>query len=181
MWDQDIYIKTWNFASDAHKHQFMPGSDIPYINHIGLVTMEAMTAIALSNSTAIQHPDLVVKCALLHDAIEDTTVTFNEISKTFGEQTAQGVWALTKNETLPTKREQMLDSLTRIKQQPLEIGMVKLADRITNLQTPPSHWTKEKINYYRDEAILILNELGNCNEYLANRLAEKIENYITYC
>ena len=187
MWDQNQYIKAWNFASDAHSKQFMPGRDIPYINHIGLVAMEVMAAISQPQTDQmalyqpITKPNLAVTCALLHDTIEDTTVSFNEIVENFDEAIAYGVLALTKDTDLPTKQAQMLDSLQRIKQQPLEIGMVKLADRITNLQPPPHYWTKEKIKRYRDEAQVILDTLGCCNEYLAQRLAEKIKNYHQYC
>jgi hypothetical protein len=187
MWQQDIYIEAWNFASKAHCKQFMPGSDIPYINHIGLVTMEVISALAQPKTERIQHyqpikfQNLAVVCALLHDTIEDTTVTFEDIETTFNQYFAQGVLALTKNTNLPTKREQMLDSLARIKEQPLEISMVKMADRITNLQPPPHYWTKEKINNYREEAQLILDELGKANEYLAQRLDEKIKHYKKYC
>ena len=191
MWDQEQYIKAWGIASSAHNTQFMQGSvagsKIPYINHISLVTMEVMSAIAQSQTEKeslyqpITDPDLAVVCALLHDTIEDTEVTFDDIIESFDETIAQGVLALTKNTNLPTKREQMLDSLARIKAQPLEISMVKLADRITNLQPPPHYWSKEKINNYREEATLILEELGNANEYLAHRLANKIEAYQQYC
>jgi (p)ppGpp synthase/HD superfamily hydrolase len=38
--------------------------------------------------------------------------------------------------------------------------MVKLADRITNLQPPPGYWDAEKIERYREEGRAILNELG---------------------
>ncbi|WP_435525875.1 hypothetical protein [Chryseobacterium indoltheticum] len=54
---------------------------------------------------------------------------------------------------------------------------VKLADRITNLQRPPHFWSAEKIKKYKEEAITILNELNGGNEYLENRLREKIKNY----
>ncbi len=187
MWDQDLYIKAWNFASNAHSKQFMPGSDIPYVNHIGLVAMEVMSAICQKKKKKmalyqpIKNANLAVVCALLHDTIEDTAVSFNDIVKHFDETTAYGVLALTKDKRLPSKQEQMLDSLQRIKQQSLEIGMVKLADRITNLQPPPHYWTPKKINNYRNEAQTILDTLGHTNEYLAQRLADKIKNYQQYC
>ena len=179
VWSQETYIKAWNFASNAHKKQFLPGSEIPYINHIGLVVMEVMSAICYTST--IEQPNLAIVCALLHDTIEDTSVCFDEIHATFGEQIAQGVLALTKNTKLATKREQMLDSLTRIQQQPLEISMVKMADRITNLQQPPQHWTIEKITSYKEEAQIIHQALFSANDYLAQRLASKIQNYIKYC
>ncbi len=76
-WSQDLYLKAWNFASNAHKDQKLPGSDIPYINHIGSVAMEVMAAIAQSSSVA--NPDLAVQCALLHDTVEDTRTTYEQV------------------------------------------------------------------------------------------------------
>jgi len=177
-WDQEKTIKAWNFASMAHNGQCVPGTKIPYINHIGIVAMEAMAAITHSNHIA--SPDLLVSCALLHDTIEDTDVSVDEIEQEFGTDVANGVLALSKDATLPTKAEQMRDSLRRIKLEPKEVWMVKLADRITNLQPPPKHWDKAKIVTYREEAACILAALGAANQYLADRLSNKINNYQRY-
>ncbi len=178
IWNPDIYIKAWHFASHAHQGQQMPGSELPYINHIGNVAMEAMATIAQSDE--IEQPDLLVQCALLHDVIEDTDCRFADVEAEFGLVVANGVLALSKDESLPTKRDQMVDSLNRIKAQPPEVWMVKMADRITNLQSPPHYWNREKIKAYQDEARLILAELGAANAYLAGRLEQKIENYTQY-
>lgn len=178
IWNQDTYLKAWNFASTIHLGQTIPGSDVSYINHLGLVTMEATAAIA--NNQQVQNPNLLIQCALLHDSIEDTPTTYQEIKKEFGSDVADGVLALTKNTTLPTKAEQMNDSLYRIRQQPKEIWMVKLCDRITNLQPPPKHWDTDKMARYRDEAHSILNQLGEADPFLAQRLQEKIDGYVQY-
>lgn len=177
-WNQDKYIKAWNFASLVHNGQQVPGTEIPYINHIGLVAMEAMTAIAQSDE--ISSPDLLVLCAMLHDTIEDTGSSFEDISSEFGIKIANGVMALSKDKKLSTKKQQMADSLQRIKKQPKEVWMVKLSDRITNLQPPPKHWDKAKITSYKNEAITILNVLGVSNKYLAERLRFKIDEYQKY-
>jgi guanosine-3',5'-bis(diphosphate) 3'-pyrophosphohydrolase len=58
---------------------------------------------------------------------------------------------------------------------------VKLADRITNLQPPPQHWSIEKITDYHKQAVLIAASLKGGNEYLENRLQEKISDYSKYC
>ncbi len=71
----------------------------------------------------------------------------------------------------------MRDSIERLLTQPYEVQMVKLADRITNLSTPPNHWDNDKIKFYLKESSLILSCLKNSNIYLAKRLEEKIENY----
>ncbi len=178
IWDQEKYIKAWNYASHAHIGQYMPGTEVPYINHIGNVAMEVMSAIAETKS--IGNPDLLVQCALLHDTIEDTSSTYDDINETFGVDVADGVAALSKDKSLPTKSEQMDDSIQRILKQPLEIWMVKLSDRITNLQPPPAHWDKLKIEQYRNEAVFILNSLGEADQFLADRLKSKINDYVQY-
>lgn len=55
--------------------------------------------------------------------------------------------------------------------------MVKLADRITNLQTPPHHWTAPKSEAYRKEARRIHTELAEACPVLGPRLARRIERY----
>lgn len=177
IWNQDNYQKAWNFASRIHNNQTLPGSEIPYINHLGLVAMEAMAAVAHG---AIENPDLLVQCALLHDAIEDTATTFDDILESFSREVADGVLALTKNDKLTTKREQMIDSIQRIKKQPREVWMVKLCDRITNLQAPPAHWDKNKIASYQNEAQLIVDELGGASVFLSKRLSVKILDYVQF-
>ncbi len=174
---QELYLKTWNFSSKAHAGQTLPGSDLSYLNHIGNVTMEVMAAIS---TIPVENPDLSIQCALLHDVIEDTNVTCEQVKAEFGETVASGVQALTKNNYLPTKQERMQDSLDRIMNEPKEIWIVKLADRITNLQPPPHNWKKEKIETYHQEAILIHQSLGGAHAILSERLGQKIKNYQSY-
>jgi (p)ppGpp synthase/HD superfamily hydrolase len=172
---QDLYTKAWNFASDAHKGQKVPGSCLPYITHVGNVVMEVMSAIVMSDS--VNNPDLSIQCALLHDVLEDTQVTYEQLKSEFGQDVADGVLALSKASNLTNKAERMQDSLNRIRKQPVEVWMVKLADRITNLQPPPHHWTKDKIRQYYIEALEIHSALGSANESLSSRLLDKINAY----
>lgn len=173
LWSQDLYQKAIRFAGEAHGEQRIPGSDLPYVIHISNVCMEVMAAVCRGEA---DNPDLAVQCALLHDTVEDAGITFETIKKVFGKDVADGVQALTKNSGLE-KKLRMRDSIERIKLQPREIWMVKLADRITNLQPPPGHWTSEKIIDYRNEAEFILEELGSASVTLKVRLAQKIQNY----
>ena len=180
-WSQDVYVKAWDFATLAHHGQTyggpVEGQQFDYINHVGSVAMELIWAL---NNTPEADGNLAIQCALLHDTIEDTEVTYEQVASIFGTDLAEGVKALTKNESLPTKHEQMLDSLERIKMQPVEIWMVKLADRITNLSAPPFDWTKEKKIKYREEALLIHSELHTANSHLSERLISRIDNYQKY-
>lgn len=174
-WSQDLYFKAYWFAAEAHNGQLLPDTTLPYIVHPGMVCMEVMAAL---QAEAGHQADLAVPCALLHDVLEDTTITYETLKTEFGEQVAEGVLALSKDRSLP-KTKQMDDSLRRIRLQPREVWMVKLADRINNLRTPPAHWTAEKKAQYREEAVRILEALQEASPLLAERLREKIAGYGT--
>lgn len=175
-WSQESYIKAYKFAAITHHGQKIPGTKIPYIQHLSFVSMEIITAL---NEEKERDGNLAVQCSILHDVIEDIKITFEQIKSGFGEDVANGVLALTKDKSLP-KESQMVDSLQRIKEQPQEIWMVKLGDRISNLQPPPHHWTQERITKYREEAIVIYQDLKDASPCLASRLNDKIEHCKTF-
>mgnify|MGYP002629670150 CR=1 FL=1 len=175
--DQDRWVAAWRFAAAAHAPQRFPGTDLPYLLHLGMVAMEVKAAIAAEPG---RNGDLAVLCALLHDTVEDTPVTQDDLAVRFGPAVAAGVGALTKNAELP-KAERMPDSLRRIRDQPHEIWMVKLADRITNLQTPPTGWSVDKVRRYRHEAVAIRDALGAASPFLLTRIELKITAYEEHC
>jgi (p)ppGpp synthase/HD superfamily hydrolase len=167
IWRQDAYRQAYRFAAAAHNGQLLPGTELPYVVHVTLVAMEIIAAFQYEND---HDAELAVQCALLHDVIEDTATTYNEINEAFGPRVADGVSALSKDGRLD-KADQMADSLRRIRTQPREIGMVKMADRITNLHPPfPSHWDRRRIDAYRQEAAAILSALAESSPYLAARM-----------
>ena len=172
---QSLYQKAIKFAAAKHaaQNQTIPGTNLPYVVHLSNVAMEILIASFHSENFDL---GFAVQVALLHDTLEDTSTTFEELETKFGVEIAKGVLALTKNEKLP-KEEQIKDCLKRIKLLQSEVWAVKLADRITNLQPPPPHWSKERKINYRDEARLIVSELRDGNEYLGRRLEGRIEEY----
>ena len=175
-WSQEIYTKAYRFAAEAHNGQLFPGTELPYIMHASFACMEVMAALVHEPE---RDGNLAVQCALLHDVIEDTKVSYEDVKGGFGTAVADGVLALTKDKNLP-KPQQMADSLRRIREQPHEIWLVKLADRITNLAEPPHYWTREKKERYQQEAILIHAALHEASPYLSQRLLEKIDAYTAY-
>ena len=167
------WLAAWHFAAEAHNTQKVPGTELPYLKHLGMVTMEVFSAHAIE---PIGNLGLAAQCAILHDTIEDQGVAHADLVKRFGQPVADGVLALSKNPDLP-KSEAMADSLHRIRQQPTSVWCVKLADRISNLHGAPGHWTVEKRANYRAEAQQILDALGTAHRSLAGRLAAKISAY----
>ncbi len=173
-WDQEKYVVAYRFAADAHRTQTVTGRpDLPYIIHPSLVSMEVMAALQAESGL---DGNLALQCALLHDVVEDTDISANEIEAMFGKSVAMGVMALSKDKSLD-KSERMGDCLRRIREQPREVWMVKLADRITNLQPAPSNWSRQKIEEYRLESVQTLDALGEASSLLANRLRERIQTY----
>lgn len=171
---QELYQKAMRFAGEKHANQLVPGSKANYLLHISTVCMEVILAHKHEDDFDL---NLAMQAAILHDTIEDTDTSYEEVEENFGSDVAQAVSALSKDKQLPTKREQMEDSLDRILALSKEVGIVKMADRISNLQGPPYHWGNEKATAYREEAKLIHQKLGQNHAYLRNRLWEKIEAY----
>jgi len=150
-WSQEKYVASLKYAGAAHLGQKVPGSDLPYVVHVAMVAMEVIAALQAEDGL---EGDLAVQCALLHDVIE--------------------------SHLIKSKIEKMADSLARVKEQPREIGMVKLADRIVNLQPPPAHWSAEKRSKYLEEAIQIHEAAKSSSSFLADRLLKKISEYQAY-
>ncbi|WP_281234178.1 HD domain-containing protein [Flavobacterium gelatinilyticum] len=175
---QSAYQKTIIFATIKHleNNQTITDSELPYVIHLSNVAMEILIA---SGQTDQFNLLFATQVALLHDTLEDTNTTFEELEREFGTEVAEGVSALTKNAALP-KEEKMPDSLNRISKLRKEVWAIKLADRITNLQKPPKTWDDLKRRKYKEEAAVILEKLKGGNAYLENRLKAKIEEYEQY-
>ena len=174
-WSPEAWLAASRFAADAHRGQLVPGTDVPYLLHVTSVAQEVAVAIAQEGGDG----DLAVQCALLHDTMEDCGIARADLLSCFGVKVADGVAALTKRDG-PSKEERMVDSLARILLQPREVWMVKLADRVTNLQPPPPHWTAQKCARYRAEAGLIGSTLGAASPCLSGRLQAMMEAYMPY-
>ncbi len=174
MQTSDLVNKALLFAAHAHNGQLRPGSTLPYLVHLSDVALEVATALMVEPGRDVT---LALCCALLHDVLEDTNTDEATLEAHFGPVVVGGVRALTKDPSLPAT-ERMTDSLRRIQQQPYEVWLVKLADRISNLSTPPpAYWSPERISAYCAEAELILATLSPASPYLTARLRNRIDQY----
>jgi (p)ppGpp synthase/HD superfamily hydrolase len=179
LWDQDLYKRALDFAAAAHGEQKVPGSGVPYVVHLTKVAAEVLWASQSDASDAFD-VDLAMACALLHDTMEDAGVTRESLEREFGAAVADGVQALTKDERLP-KSTRMDDSLRRIRLQPKAVWVVKLADRVTNLEPPPPGWSLEKRRAYLEEGARILATLRGASPALEARLDAKSRAYEAHC
>ncbi len=170
-WDQDAFKQALDFAAHAHGEQRMKGSGLPYVVHVVKVATEVM---AVDDGTF--DATFALQCALLHDCMEDCGVSLAQLQAHFGPAVAEGVEALTKDPAVP-REARMADTLRRIGAQPREVQLVKLGDRITNLEPPPPQWTIEKRREYLAEAQTIYDALSGAHAGLAARLQEKMDAY----
>ncbi len=168
----DLFHKALRLASWAHHGQITKFGD-PYITHPTAAAYEVTAAIMAGEKANL---DLAVVTALLHDVVEKSDITIKDIKKDFGKAVAEGVSAMTKNIELP-KSEQLRDSLIRILDQPKEIAMAKLADRISSMLPPPPEWEASKIETILENAKMIEQMLGESSRYLSKRLQNRIKCY----
>lgn len=168
----DLFHKALRLAAWAHYGQVTKFGD-PYITHPTAASYELLAAQAAGEDFDI---DLAVVTALLHDVVEKSDVTIKSIRKDFGQAVAEGVAAMTKNESLP-KEEQLRDSILRILDQPREIAMAKMADRISSMLPVALEWNADKIATILGNAEMIHRMLGEASPFLAKRLEKKIRLY----
>ncbi|MEW8315826.1 MAG: HD domain-containing protein [Candidatus Thiodiazotropha endolucinida] len=156
-------IKTLAFATQKHRHQRRKDIEAsPYINHpITLVDI-------LVNEGDITDPDTLI-AALLHDTIEDTDATVEEIEAEFGQAIAEIVMEVTDDGNLPKLERKAL----QIKHAPAlsyKAKLVKLADKIANLRdidrSPPAGWTLQRSQAYFDWAKEVIDGLRGTHETL---------------
>ena len=158
-----LFIDALAFA--AHKHREQRRKNVaasPYINH----------PIALADVLVHEGgvTDIPVLCtAILHDTVEDTETTFDELAARFGDEIAAMVREVTDDKAHPKERRKQL----QIEHAPhLSHGarLVKLADKICNLRDvaddPPAHWSRERRLEYFDWAKRVINGLRGANPKL---------------
>lgn len=122
--------KAFQASSNAHAGQHRVSGD-PYITHPLEVAM-IIADLEMDTSSII--------AALLHDTIEDTTFTQEEITKEFGDEVAMLVIGLTKLEKLKfqTRQEQQAENLRKMflaMSKDIRVILIKLADRLHNMRT----------------------------------------------
>ena len=128
--DIALIEKAYSFAAHAHGTQ-MRASGEPYITH-PLEIAEMLTEYKLGETSIIT--------ALLHDTVEDTSVTLDDVKKEFGEEVAglvDGVTKLTKLEgkTESSKQAENFRKLLLALSEDIRVLLIKLADRLHNMRT----------------------------------------------
>ncbi len=175
MFSQDEYLKVLDYAVSAHKEEKDNKNNVDIV-HVTSVAMEIINACEKSKLDE-EKANLAISCALLHNIIDDTKKSYDDLYVDFSDSIANGVEALSINKSLDTKQEQLRNSIEMLLEQPYEVQMVKLADIIINISTANMFKNNNDKKAYIKEASFILSCLKNSNIYLSNRLEEKIQTY----
>jgi guanosine-3',5'-bis(diphosphate) 3'-pyrophosphohydrolase len=151
-----LLLKALAFAAHKHRDQRRKDAEAsPYINH------PIALADVLVNEGGVT--DVEVLCAaLLHDTVEDTATTHQELVDAFGPRIARIVAEVTDDKSL-SKAERKRLQVEHAATLSCEAKLVKLADKTCNLRDvaghPPAHWDLQRRREYFDWAKSVVDGL----------------------
>lgn len=135
--DKDIISRAYKYASEAHEGHLRKSGE-PYMIHTAAVALK-LAEMGMGPRT--------IAAGLLHDTIEDTTVTSEDIRKEFGDEILFLVEGVTKLSSVryygADRHNESLRKLFVATSQDIRVLIIKLVDRLHNMQTL-EHVTPEK-------------------------------------
>jgi guanosine-3',5'-bis(diphosphate) 3'-pyrophosphohydrolase len=158
-----ILLRAARFAAEKHRGQQRKGSTKePYINH------PLEVASLLANIGQVEDVDILL-AGLLHDTIEDTGTTAEEIIGLFGERACGFVLEVTDDKDLPKQRRKELQ-VVHAPHMSFEAKNVKLADKISNcrdvIENPAMDWDLARRRDYVQWGLDVVRGLRGANENL---------------
>lgn len=151
------------FAAEKHKFQCRKGeAAVPYINH------PIQVARLLSEVGNELDTNLLVS-AILHDTIEDTKTSENEIKELFGPEVLSVVKEVSDDKKLSKaeRKQKQIDSASSLS---MKAKKLKLADKIVNVRDmtldPPAKWSPERKLKYINWAEAVVNNIRGTNQLL---------------
>nr|XP_011448343.2 guanosine-3',5'-bis(diphosphate) 3'-pyrophosphohydrolase MESH1 [Crassostrea gigas] len=162
-------IRCSNFAAIKHKDQRRKDEEkTPYINHpIGVANI-------LTEEAGIADV-AVIQAALLHDTVEDTDTTFEEIQALFGEEVTGIVKEVTDEKNLPklVRKQKQIEHAPHAS---YKAKLVKLADKLYNLRDlnrcTPVGWSQERVTEYFQWAHKVVEGLKGTNQPMEDSLQQ---------
>ena len=128
--DREIIYKAFNYAKEAHKDQHRASGEPYFIHPCAVATI--LINLGMDAST--------VAAAFLHDVIEDTAVTAEDIKNTFGEEILELVQGVTKLDMIvfTSQEEEQAENFRKIfvaMAKDIRVIIIKLADRLHNMRS----------------------------------------------
>ena len=161
-----LVLRAAHFA--AHKHRDQRRKDVratPYINH------PLELAHLLSSEGGVTDP-AVLAAALLHDTIEDTQTSYEELRSEFGLRVADIVIEVTDTKFLGKRARKRLQ-IEKAGRSSAGAKHVKIADKLCNLRdilaSPPKAWSLKRKQEYFDWAKAVVDRVRDANPRLARK------------
>jgi guanosine-3',5'-bis(diphosphate) 3'-pyrophosphohydrolase len=164
-------IRALSFASVKHRKQRRKDAESsPYINH------PIAVASVLSTECAMADEQILV-AAILHDTVEDTETTFDELGELFGAAVMELVRELTDDKTLSKEERKRLQILHAHTASP-GAKQLKIADKICNIRdiqaNPPAGWSLQRRRDYIEWSIQVVDACRGVNPCLERAFDEAL-------
>ena len=161
----ELVLQAAAFAAEKHRNQRRKDEEAsPYINHpiqLAYILVQA----------DIEDP-VVLAAALLHDTIEDTNTTLDELEIVFGYEITNIVAECSDDKRL-TKLERKQAQVDHAAHISHKAKLVKLADKIANVSdmngAPPAGWSQERKREYYDWAKQVVDRMRGTHAVLESR------------
>ena len=169
--DISLFLKAIKFSAEKHRNQRRKDERAsPYINHPIEVANVLWTIGDIYDLTTIVG-------ALLHDTIEDTNTTHEEILSNFGEDILALILEVTDDKSLP-KQERKLKQIEKASLISRRAKQLKLADKICNINDianfPPRNWSWQRRVDYLEWADAVIAGLRGVNVKLETYFDEAL-------
>jgi len=168
--NSNLVINAAVFAADKHKYQRRKGfNQVPYINH--------PLKVAKLLSECGEHEENLIIAAILHDVIEDTDATKDEIAEKFNPEVSNIVLEVTDDKEMPYAIRKDLQ-VKRAPNLSFAARKLKVADKICNIRdilTYPLDWSTERKLSYLDWAKQVVSGCRNLNPELDRIFDETVE------
>jgi (p)ppGpp synthase/HD superfamily hydrolase len=156
----DTLIDALHFAAQRHRDQRRKDTAAsPYVNHL-------IEVLHLLWQQGDIRDEAILAAGLLHDTVEDTETSPEELAERFGTEVRDLVLEVTDDKALP-KAERKRLQIEHASHKSPEAACVKLADKSANVyditHTPPSDWSQERLLAYLDWAEAVVANLPPAN------------------
>ncbi len=170
--DLSCIITALSFAAHKHRDQRRTDKDAsPYINH-PIALAQILTDAGITDAATLS-------AAILHDVIEDTETTVDELRTAFGDEICDLVMEVTDDKSLPKDVRKRLQ-IEHAHLSSDKAKLVKMADKIANLRDqatcPPANWSLERRQTYFDWAKQVVDRIRNTHEQLAAEFDRAYQN-----
>ena len=164
-----LILKAAHFAAQKHRDQRRKDKHTsPYIIHPISVALE------IAQTGGVDDPEILA-AALLHDTIEDTKTTPEELEEQFGKQVRKYVLEVTDDKSLlkDERKEKQIEHAETLSKGAV---LIKLGDKISNvtdvINNPPSKWDINRRKVYLDWAEKVISNCPQVNEKMENKFRE---------